>query len=113
MFSSTTELEGKTYKAMVNLEGGTFMIMVGESEADEPAYMALGTYTVKKDMMTTIEFTTTELYTDTTMSQAVTDIPPELAAISAPVADSGINVELPYDLDDSTVLGYQLVKIAY
>ncbi len=111
VFTSTTEYEGKSYSAIVALDGSTFGIMVGADDAEAPAYIAVGTYTIKKAMMTTIEFTTTELYTDIEMTQAVADIPPELKTISAPVADSGINAQLPYDVDDSTVIGFQLEKV--
>ena len=41
----------------------------------------------------------------------VAEIPAELKTISAPVAASGINVELPFDLDDSKVLGFQMTKV--
>ena len=110
-FTSTTENEGVNYAAVVTLEAGTFTVMVGKADSAEPAYVAVGTYTVKKAMLTTIEFTTTELYKDTDMTQAVADIPAELKTVSAPVAESGINIELPFDIDDSTVIGFQLVKV--
>ena len=51
--------------------------------------------------------TTTEL---TANGAAVTEIPAELATISAPVAESGINAELLFELDDAAVLGFQLTK---
>jgi hypothetical protein len=42
----------------------------------------------------------------------VTDIPVELATVSAPVAESGINANLLFDLDDAAVVGFALEKVA-
>ena len=53
---------------------------------------------------------TTALYKDAEMKEAVTEIPAELKAVSAPVAESGINAELPFDLDDSKLIGFQFAK---
>ena len=38
-------------------------------------------------MLTTVELTTTALYKDAEMKEAVTEIPAELKAVSAPVAE--------------------------
>lgn len=61
-------------------------------------------------MLTTLEFKCEALYKDEAMQNKVTDIPAELKTISAPVAESGINAELPFDLDDSKLLGFQFAK---
>ena len=72
--------------------------------------VAAGTFEIKKAMLTTVELTTTALYKDAEMKEAVTEIPAELKAVSAPVAESGINAELPFDLDDSKLIGFQFAK---
>ena len=71
------------------------------------AYVAKGTFEIQQAMLCSVVLTTTEL---TANGAAVTEIPAELATVSAPVAESGINAELLFDLDDAAVLGFQLTK---
>ena len=98
--------EGTKYNVALNLKGDKFTLTVKVNDA--LAYTAKGTFTVTTGMMSAVALTTTEL-TDAN-GAAVADIPAELATISAPVSDSGININLIYDLDDSTTIGFALVK---
>ena len=100
-----TEEEVK-YNVALNLKGDKFTLTVKVNDA--LAYTAKGTFTVTTGMMSAVALTTTAL-TDAN-GAAVADIPAELATISAPVSDSGINITLIYDLDDSTTVGFALAK---
>lgn len=107
-FSATATSEAeKTYTATLNMLGNAFTLTVTEDGAAAPAYVAKGTFEIQKAMLCSLVMTTTEL---TAGGAAVAEIPAELATISAPVAESGINAELLFDLDDTAVLGFQLVK---
>lgn len=78
-----------------------------EEGAQEPAYTIQGTFEIQKSMLCSLVMTTSELIVN---GAAVAEIPAELATISAPVAESGINAELLFDLDDAALLGFQLTK---
>lgn len=101
-----TEEEVK-YNVALELKADKFALEVKVNDA--VAYTAKGTFTVTTGMMSAVVLTTTEL--TGADGAAVADIPAELATISAPVSDSGININLVYDLDDSTTIGFALVKV--
>lgn len=110
MFSATAATEaGQNYTASLELLGNAFVLTVTAEGADTPAYVAMGTFEIQKAMLCSVVMTTTTL---TAGGAAVAEIPAELATVSAPVAESGINAELLFDLDDAAVLGFQLTKIA-
>ena len=107
-FSATATSEAKKdYTATLELQGNAFVLTVSEAGADVAAYVAKGTFEIQKTMLCSVVMTTTEL---TANGAAVAEIPAELSTISAPVAESGINAELLFDLDDTAVLGFQLTK---
>ncbi len=107
-FSATATSEAKKdYTATLELQGNAFVLTVSEAGADVAAYVAKGTFEIQKAMLCSVVMTTTEL---TANGAAVAEIPAELSTISAPVAESGINAELLFDLDDTAVLGFQLTK---
>ena len=107
-FSATATSEAeKSYTATLEMQGNAFVLTVSEDGADVAAYVAKGTFEIQKAMLCSVVMTTTEL---TANGTAVAEIPAELATISAPVAESGINAELLFDLDDAAVLGFQLTK---
>lgn len=108
-FSATATNNDKTYTATLELLGNSFVLTVSEDGADAPAYVAKGTFEIQKAMLCSVVLTTVEL---TANGAAVAEIPAELATVSAPVAESGINAELLFDLDDAAVLGFQLTKTA-
>jgi hypothetical protein len=108
-FSGTATNNEKTYTATLELLGNAFVLTVNEDGATEPAYVAKGTFEIQKAMLCSVVLTTAEL---TANGAAVTEIPAELATVSAPVAEAGINAELLFDLDDAAVLGFQLTKAA-
>ena len=103
--TSATE-DGKNYTAALELNGNAFVLTVTAEGASAPAYEAKGTFEIQKAMLTTLAMTTTEL----TVNGAAAEIPAELASISAPVAESGINAELLFNLDDAALLGFQMAK---
>ena len=107
VFYALTEQDGKEYAAQMRISGNEFLLMVGIKGSDEPNYVAKGTIEIKAGMVTSIVFTTTEAYTDTSMTTPVTEIPPELKTVSGAVAESGINAELLFDLDDTQLIGFQ------
>lgn len=108
-FSGTATNNDKTYAATLELRGNAFVLTVSKDGANEPAYVAKGTFEIQKAMLCSVVMTTAEL---TANGAAVAEIPAELATVSAPVAESGINAELLFDLDDAAVLGFQLTKAA-
>ena len=111
-FYAETEDGGKTYAAQMVLAGNQFVLAVGEKDATNPAYIAVGTFEIKAGMMTTVTLTTSAAYTDVNMQTPVSTIPAEIKTVSAPVAESGINAELLFDLDDAKVIGFQFAKAA-
>ena len=110
-FDAVGENGDKKYGAGLTLTGNNFAIAVAK-EDETISYVAIGTFEIKKAMLTTVEFTTTALYKDAALTQPITDIPAELKTISAPIAESGINAEIPFDVDDSAVIGFQFTKTA-
>ena len=106
-FSGTATINDKNYTAALVLLGNGFGLTVIEEGAQEPAYTIQGTFEIQKSMLCSLVMTTSELIVN---GAVVAEIPAELATISAPVAESGINVELLFDLDDAALLGFQLTK---
>ena len=109
-FAASGEDGDKKFGAAITLIGNTATIAVA-NDKEEVIYVAIGTFEVKKAMLTTLEIKCEAVYKDAAMQNKVTEIPAELKTISAPVAESGINIELPFDLDDSKVIGFQMVKV--
>lgn len=113
-FMAETENNGKKYMAMVYLMGEDFMMAVGEKEAEDAAYYVKGKIEIQKAMTTNLVFKIDGVYSSGSFADAdkiTTNLPDVLTKnISAPISDSGINVELPFDLDDSALLGFQLEK---
>lgn len=107
-FESTVTEGEKTYKATLELIGNTFTLTVGIDGANAPAYIAKGTFAIQKAMTTNVVLTTTALVG---ANGASASIPVELATVSCPVAESGINAELVFDLDDTATLGFQMAKV--
>lgn len=108
-FESVATEGEKSYKAVLELQGNKFVLTVGEEGAEAPAYVAKGTFEIQKAMTTNVVLTTVELFAG---DGTAVEIPAELAAVSAPVAEAGINAELLFDLDDTAVLGFQMEKVA-
>ena len=107
-FAATAATEdGKNYTATLELQGNAFVLTVAAEGAETPAYVAEGTFEIQKAMLCSVVMSTTTL---TVNGVAATEIPAELATVSAPVAESGINAELLFDVDDAAVLGFQLTK---
>ena len=111
-FYALTEQDGVNYAAQMQIVGGEFKLMVGIKGADKPTYAAEGTVEIKAGMVTSIVFTTVKAYNGTDLNTAVAEIPPELKTVSGAVADSGINVELLFDLDDTQLIGFQFTHDA-
>lgn len=108
-FSCTGTFNDKNYTAVLQLQGNNFVLTVGVEGAENPSYVAKGTFEIQKAMTTNVVMTTVELYA---ADGSAAEIPAELATISAPVAASSINANLLFDLDDTQVLGFQLEKVA-
>ena len=89
------------------MHGNNFVLIMKVEGVDAPVYVAKGTFEIQKAMTTNVVLTTVELVDGT---GAVVDVPVELATVSAPVAETGINANLLFDLDDSETLGFQLEK---
>ena len=107
-FESTVTEGEKTYKATLELIGNTFTLTVADASAAKAAYVATGTFQIQKAMTTNVVLTTTALVG---ADGAAAAIPVELATVSCPVAESGINAELVFDLDDTATLGFQMAKV--
>ena len=104
-FSSTGDFNGKVYTAVLEMHGNCFVLTV--SVGEDTAYVAKGTFEIQKAMTTNVVLSTAEVYAADGSSVAV---PAELATVSAPVAETGINANLLFDLDDAATLGFQLEK---
>lgn len=107
VFSCTGTHNEKTYTAVLEMHGNNFVLIMKVEGVDAPVYVAKGTFEIQKAMTTNVVLTTVELVDGT---GAVVDVPVELATVSAPVAETGINANLLFDLDDSETLGFQLEK---
>ena len=109
IFSATAALEDDkmVYTATLVLSGNKFVLSVAAEDEKLVAYVAEGTFEIKKAMLTTVELTTTSLMA---YDVIVAEIPAELATISCPVNESGINAELLFNVDDAATLGFQLTK---
>ena len=109
IFSATAALEDDkmVYTATLVLSGNKFVLSVAAEDEKLVAYVAEGTFEIKKAMLTTVELTTTSLMA---YDVIVAEIPAELATISCPVNESGINAELLFNVDDAATLGFQLAK---
>lgn len=109
-FACTGVVNEKNYVANLVLQGNNFVLTVGQEGAEKPAYVAKGTFEIQAAMgLTNVVLKTVEL---TTGDGTAVDVPAELAAVSAPVAESGINANLLFDLDDSATVGFDLKKAA-
>ena len=109
-FSCTGVVNEKNYVANLVLQGNNFVLTVGEEGAEAPAYVAKGTFEIQAAMgLTNVVLTTVEL---TAGDGTAVEIPAELATVSAPVAESGINANLLFDLDDGATVGFDLKKVA-
>ena len=108
-FSATAAMEEQklVYSANLVLNGNKFVLTVANEEEKMVSYVAEGTFEIQKAMLTSVVLTTTSL---SVYGEAVAEIPAELATISCPVNESGINAELLFDLDDAATLGFQLAK---
>lgn len=106
--SASVENDKTVYTAVLNLVGNTFVLAVGAEDAEKPAYTVTGTFEIQKAMLTSVVLTAATLTGPD--GAAIAEIPAELATISCPVAESGINAELLFDLDDAATLGFQLAK---
>ena len=111
-FTASGEYEEKAYDAVLSLGGGKFTLVVGDAseEAEEPNYIAYGSFTVEGGMVTQIAFTTEALYETMAMDTPLEEIPAELQSFKLPVAESGISGELIFDLDDTAVIAFEFKK---
>ena len=111
-FAATAENEGTKYGAGLQLLGNNFALAVATNEGDAAVikYIAIGSFEIEAGMVTKIKLTTTNVYTDQTMQNEITDIPAELQTISLPIAESGISGELIFDLDDTAVIAFEFKK---
>lgn len=109
-FSCTGVVNEKNYVANLVLQGNNFVLTVDQEGAEAPAYVAKGTFEIQAAMgLTNVVLKTVEL---TAGDGTAVEIPAELATVSAPVAESGINANLLFDLDDAATVGFDLKKAA-
>ncbi len=92
---STTE-GGVEYTAELTLAGNTFKLALTAAGAEAPAYELEGTFEIVKAMGAM------------TMNLTVTTENPIFANATAAVSENAINIELPFDPDDSAKLGFQM-----
>ncbi len=111
-FTASGEYEEKAYNAALSLGGGKFTLIVGDAseEAEEPNYIAYGSFTVEGGMVTQIALTTEALFETMAMDTPLEEIPAELQSFKLPVAESGISGELIFDLDDTAVIAFEFKK---
>ncbi len=106
-FYAMPENEGKTYLATLSLIGDKFALVVGDIDAETESYFLEGTFKIEAGMIAKIAFTTEKAYTTATMETEITDIPAELSSFSFPIAESGINGELLFDLEDTAKIAFE------
>ncbi len=106
-FVAKAEKDGKSYVAALSLSGDKFGLAVGPLDADKENYYLEGTFKIEAGMVTKITFTTTKAYETALREKEITNIPAEVKTFSLPIAESGINGELIFDLDDTATVVFQ------
>ncbi len=109
-FYARTADGDKAYAGALSLVGNQFGLGIGPMDAEnnyKVNYFIEGKFEIKAGMMTQITFTTEKAYTDETMTTELPAIPDELKSFTLPVADSGINGEFIFDLNDTKTLVFQ------
>ncbi len=109
-FYAKAENGGKTYVATLSMVGNEFSLSVGPKDdkgENTTNYVVVGTFEIKGGMMTQITFTASKLYKDIEMENEVATIIPELKSFTFPVADTGINGLLVFDLEDTATVVFQ------
>lgn len=99
-FATEATENGIKYNVSLTLVSNTFELKLAADDKD--VYTVSGTFEIKTGMMDTLAFT----------AESISVAGADLAAfnMSAPIADSGINVTIPFDLNDTTTIGFSLVK---
>lgn len=110
LFVATAEDEGKQYAASIALLGDTYALAVAKSD-ETIAYVCKGKFEIKTAMgMTQLVLTAEKVYSDADCTVEITDAPVEVKTITAPVADSGINASLLFDIDNTKTIGFTFEK---
>ncbi len=102
VFSAKATTEGENpveYTATLTLIGNSFTISVIAAEAEAPVYEISGTFEITKSMAAT------------TMVLTVVPADANFANLKPAISEESINVELPFDPDDSTKLGFQMEQL--
>ncbi len=98
VFNAKASTEGDTpveYAAILRVFGNEFSINVSKVADGAAVYELKGTFVIEKSMGAV------------TMNMTATSENPIIATAQAAVSKDGINIELPFDANDSTKLGFQ------
>lgn len=99
-FSTEATENDVKYNVSLTLVSNTFELKLAADGND--VYTVSGTFEIKTGMMDTLAFTAENV--------SVADADLTVFNMSAPISDSGINVTIPYDLNDTATIGFSLTK---
>lgn len=99
-FKAETEYNGVKYNVELTLSSNKFELKLAADGKD--VYAVNGTFEINIGMTDTLIFTAESI--------SVADAALDAFNMSAPISDSGINVTIPYDLDDTETIGFSLTK---
>lgn len=99
-FKTEITENGVTYNVELELCSNNFNIMLKANDSE--VYTVNGTFEIQTGMMDSLVFSAENI--------SVKDSDLEAFNISAPVSKSGINITIPYDLNDTATIGFSLTK---
>lgn len=99
-FKTEATQDDVKYNVELNLSNNEFELILKAN--DNEVYIVKGVFEIKTGMMDTLEFTAESISAENADLSAFN--------VSAPLSESGINITIPYDLDDTATIGFSLTK---
>lgn len=99
-FKTEATQDDVKYNVELNLSNNKFELILKAN--DNEVYIVNGVFEIKTGMMDTLEFTAESISAENADLSAFN--------VSAPLSESGINITIPYDLDDTATIGFSLTK---
>lgn len=105
-FKTEANENGVTYNVELELCSNSFNIIFKANNSE--VYSVKGSFEIQTGMMDNLVFSAESITVNGNVSTKDSDL--EVFNISAPVSKSGINITIPYDLDDTATIGFSLTK---
>lgn len=99
-FKTEATQDDVKYNVELNLSNNEFELILKAN--DNEVYIVKGVFEIKTGMMDTLEFTAESISAENADLSAFN--------VSAPLSESGINITIPYVLDDTATIGFSLTK---